>query len=122
MTKKNFITLIVGAAGGLLFSIGMCMCLLPEWNVFRPGAVLAAAGFIVLLALLIIRWKTDGRKFVKPNWKIIGMIVYIIIGALSLGTGMCMIMVWNVLVLGMAVGVVGILLLIFLIPMLKGLK
>lgn len=34
MEKKNFITLVLGVVGGLLFSLGMCMCLLPEWNMF----------------------------------------------------------------------------------------
>ena len=29
MEKKNFITLVLGTVGGLLFSIGMCMCFLP---------------------------------------------------------------------------------------------
>ena len=30
MEKKNFIKLVLGVVGGLLFSLGMCMCLLPE--------------------------------------------------------------------------------------------
>lgn len=34
MSKKNFVTLILSTVGGILFAIGMCMCLLPEWNAF----------------------------------------------------------------------------------------
>ena len=79
MTKKNFITLILGVIGGLLFAIGMCMCLLPEWNAFNPGVGFAAVGFIVLLILFIVRWKADGRQFVKPNWKTVGIVAYSII-------------------------------------------
>ena len=30
MQKKNFVSLILGTVGGILFAIGMCMCLLPE--------------------------------------------------------------------------------------------
>ena len=30
MEKKNFISLIMGTVGGILFTIGMCMCLLPQ--------------------------------------------------------------------------------------------
>jgi len=32
MKKQTFISILVGVVGGLLFSLGMCMCLLPEWN------------------------------------------------------------------------------------------
>ena len=44
MEKKNFITLVLGVVGGLLFSLGMCMCLLPEWNMFNAGLVFGAVG------------------------------------------------------------------------------
>ena len=30
MKKKNFVSMILSAAGGILFAMGMCMCLLPE--------------------------------------------------------------------------------------------
>lgn len=122
MTKKNFITLVFGVIGGLLFAIGMCMCLLPEWNAQKPGVVLAAVGFIALLVLFIVRWKMDGRQFAKPNWKTVGIVAYGIISTLALGVGMCMIMVWNMMIPGMLVGVAGIVLLLFLIPMMKGIK
>lgn len=32
MKKKNFVSMIMGTVGGILFAIGMCMCLLPQWN------------------------------------------------------------------------------------------
>ena len=100
----------------------MCKCLLPEWNAFKPGVVCAAVGFVALLILFIVRWKMDGRKLAKPNWKRVGIVRYAVIGTLLFGLGMCMIMVWNMILWGMLVGVIGILLLLFLIPTLKGLK
>jgi len=39
-----------------------------------------------------------------------------------LGVGMCFTMVWNQMVLGTLLGLAGIVLLIFLIPLVKGLK
>lgn len=42
--------------------------------------------------------------------------------ALVLGVGMCMIMVWNLMLPGILVGIVGIVLLLMLIPMFLGLK
>jgi len=32
--------MIMGTIGDILSAIGMCMCLLPEWNAFRPGVVM----------------------------------------------------------------------------------
>lgn len=37
MKKKNFVTLILSTIGGILFALGMCMCLIPEWGTFTPG-------------------------------------------------------------------------------------
>ncbi|MBQ7901134.1 MAG: hypothetical protein IJ365_04115 [Clostridia bacterium] len=122
MKKKNFITLVLGVIGGLMFAIGMCMCLLPEWNAFKPGVVFASLGFVALLILFVVRFKMDGRQFVAPNWKTVGIVAYAAIATLLFGTGMCMIMVWSMYVFGMLAGVAGILLLLGLIPMVKGLK
>ena len=59
---------------------------------------------------------------VKLSGKTIGSILLGIVGALALGVGMCMVMVWEMLIQGILVGVVGIVLLLCLIPLIKGLK
>ena len=121
MKKSTFVNLIVGVIGGLLFSLGMCMCLLPEWNAFQPGVVSTGLGLVVLLALLAVglKGKKPGRKI---NWKLTGKIAFGVLGALVLGVGMCLIMVWNLMLPGIVVGIVGIVLLLMLIPMFLGLK
>lgn len=121
MKKSTFINLIVGVIGGLLFSLGMCMCLLPEWNAFRAGVVAAAIGFVILLAQAIVAFVRSGKK-VKINWKLTGKVLFGVVGALVLGLGMCMIMVWNQMLWGILVGIAGILMLLCLIPMFIGLK
>lgn len=122
MQKKHFISLILGVLGGLLFSIGLCMCLLPEWNAFKPGVAVTAAGAVILIALFIALRRMSGKTAPKPDWKLIGKIAYAVVAALILGLGMCLIMVWNVLLPGILVGIVGILMLLGLIPMFMGLK
>ena len=122
MSKKNFITLVLSTVGGILFAIGMCMCLLPEWNVFNQGVAIAAVGAVVLLAMLITRRRMEGKPAVTLNGKAIGTVALGVVGALVLGVGMCMVMVWSMLVPGILVGVVGILLLLCLVPLVKGLK
>ena len=121
MKKSTFANLIVGVIGGLLFSLGMCMCLLPQWNAFQPGVICTAAGAAILLIQSIVAWIRSGRK-IRIDWKLTGKIMFGILGALVLGVGMCMILVWNLMLPGIAVGIVGIVLLLCLIPMFLGLK
>ncbi len=121
MKKNDFISLLVGVVGGLLFSVGMCMCLLPEWDAFTPGLAVTAVGGVVLLALVIVRSLKSGKKR-TINWRLTGKILFGVLAALVLGLGMTMIMVWDMMLLGILVGVVGIALLLCLIPMCVGLK
>lgn len=123
MTKKNFITLILSTIGGILFALGMCMTMLPEWNMFMEGIVAGSIGLVVLIAMLLVRRRMEGKPIiVKLTAKAIGTILLGVIGVAAFGIGMCMVMVWNSMVLGIVIGIVGIILLLCLIPMVKGLK
>ncbi len=121
MKKSTFVNLVVGVIGGLLFALGMCMCLLPEWNAFELGVGCAGVGGVTLLVQSIVAWLRSGRK-IRVNWKTAGKVLYGVFASLVLGVGMCMIMVWNMMLPGIVVGVVGIVLLLMLIPMFMGLK
>ncbi|MDE7282169.1 MAG: hypothetical protein K2N85_01045 [Lachnospiraceae bacterium] len=123
MKKENFVTLILSTIGGIMFAIGMCMCLLPEWNAFTQGVVMAAVGIVVLLVMLVVRRKMKGKPAIKVSGKAVGTVALGIVGALVLGVGMCMTMVWEgLMVQGIIVGIIGIVLLLCLIPLCKGLK
>lgn len=123
MSKKNFISLILGTIGGVLFSLGMCMALIPEWNAFTQGIVVGCIGAVILLVMLVVRRKMEGKPvIVKLSGKTIGTIVLGVAGALVLGVGMCMVMVWDMLIWGVVVGLVGIVLLLCLIPLVKGIR
>lgn len=121
MKKKTFWNLLLGVVGGLLFSVGLCMCLVAQWNAFEQGVPVTAVGALILLILLARGLK--GRKSAhKINWKTVGKIVYGTLATLVLGVGMCMVLVWQMLLPGILVGVAGIVMLLFLIPMCIGLK
>lgn len=122
MKKKNFVTLIMSTIGGILFAIGMCMCMLPEWNAFKQGVIIVVIGAVVLLAMLVVRRKMEGKPAIHLSGKAIGTVLLGVVGAVVLGIGMCMVMVWSMMVQGILVGLVGIILLICLIPVVKGLK
>lgn len=122
MRKKDFVTLIMSTVGGILFALGMCMALLPEWGAMMPGIVLGILGAAVLLSMILIRRKMDGKPAIVFNGKTIGTTLLGIFGAIVLGAGMCMTMVWNMIIPGILVGIVGIIALLCLIPVVKGLK
>lgn len=122
MKKKNFVSLVMGTVGGILFALGMCMCMLPQWNAFTQGVVVSAVGAVVLLAMLVVRRKMEGKPAVRLNGKAVATVLLGVVGALVLGVGMCMVMVWNMLMWGIVVGIAGIVPLICLIPLCRGLQ
>ena len=122
MKKKDYVTLILSTVGGILFALGMCMALLPEWGTMTQGIVIGAVGAVSLLVMVLVRRKMDGKPAIVFNGRAIGTTLLGILGAVVLGVGMCMVMVWEMLIPGIIVGIVGILLLLCLIPVIKGLK
>ena len=122
MKKKDFVTLILSTIGGILFALGMCMALLPEWDAMRQGIVIGVVGAVVLLAMVPVRRRMDGKPAIVFSGKAIGTTLLGIAGAIALGVGMCMTMIWDMMIPGIAVGIVGIVLLLCLIPVIKGLQ
>ncbi|MCM1048215.1 MAG: hypothetical protein NC433_07310 [Clostridiales bacterium] len=122
MKKSNFVALVLGTVGGVCFSLGMCMALLSEWNMRTEGIVCGAVGLVILLATVGIWRKMEGKEPIKPSKKTIGGTLVSVFGALLLGVGMCLCMVFGQMIIGIVVGVIGIVVLLMLIPILKGLK
>ena len=122
MKKSSFVGLIFGIVWGVLFALGMCMALLPEWGLFNQGIVAGAAGIIILLVGLFVWRKMEGKAPIKFDKKTIGSVLVGIIGALLLGVGMCLSMVFGKMMLGIVIRIIGIIVLLLLIPLTKGIK
>ena len=122
MKKKDFVTLIMSTVGGIIFALGMCMALIPEWGAMVPGIVVGAVGAVVLLAMVLVRRKMSGKPAIVFNGKAIGITLLGVAGAIILGVGMCMTMIWKMMIPGIIVGIVVIVALLCLIPVVKGLK
>ena len=88
MKKENFASLLMGTVGGILFALGMCMCLVSEWNAFQQGMIVGAIGIVVLLIMLIVRRKMQGKPPIKLSRKTVGAIALGVVGALAFGVGM----------------------------------
>ena len=50
MKKSNFVALILGTVGCVIFALGMCMSLIQEGGVSRQGIVCHAARVVVPVA------------------------------------------------------------------------
>ena len=122
MKKSSFVALVLGTVSGILFALGMCMALLPEWEAFREGIIFGAIGLVLGIVTLLIWRKMEGKQPVKVSGKGVLFVLLGILGALTLGLGMCFCMVWENIVLGTVIGIVGTVLLLSLIPLVKGLK
>lgn len=122
MKKSNFIALILGTIGTVFFALGMCMALIAEWEMRQQGTICGVVGLVVLLADLLIWRRMEGKEPIHLSGKTLGTIALAVIGALLLGVGMCLCMVFSKMVLGIVIGLAGIVALICLIPLTKGLK
>lgn len=122
MKKSNFVALILGTVSGVFFALGMCMALLPEWGMRNQGVVCGVIGIVLGLVTLAIWRKMEGKAPIHVSGKTFATVLVGIVGALLLGVGMCLSMVFGKMVLGIAVGIIGIVVLLMLIPLTKGLK
>lgn len=122
MKKSSFVALLLGTVSGVFFALGMCMAMIPEWNSFRPGVVLGCAGLVLGLVTILVWRKMEHKQPVHVSGKALLTIAFGILGTLALGVGMCFCMVWDKMVLGIALGLGGIVLLLCLIPLTKGIQ
>lgn len=122
MKKSSFVALVLGTVSGVLFALGMCMALLPEWNTFWEGVIFGGVGLLLGVITLLIWCKMENKKLPKMNGKNVFRIIYAVLAVLILGAGMCLCLVWQQFVWGTLVGLLAIVMLIALIPMIKGIK
>ena len=127
MKRETLLEIILGTIGGLVFAIGMCMCLLPEWNLFTPGIVISIIGFIILLCIIPVYRKDHPRKEHGPiNWGIVLTFVIGVIGSLIMGFGMSRVMLGDAsqsdMLVGIITGVVGLIICVLNYPVYSYIK
>lgn len=121
MKKSNFVALVLGTLSGVFFALGMCMALLPEWGMRTQGIVSGVIGLLLMLVTVIVWRRMEKKAPIKLSGKTIGATLLGVFGALLLGVGMSFCMVFEQMVLGIVIGVIGIVVLLMLIPFVKGL-
>ncbi len=122
MKKSSFAAMVFGTASVVLFALGMCMALIPEWNAFRPGIMFGCVGLVLGVITLLVWRKMEGKEPVHITGKTVLTVIVGAVGSLTLGVGMCFSMVWGRMIMGVAIGLVGIVVLLCLVPLTKGIK
>ena len=127
MKKETLLEIILGTIGGLVFGIGMTMCLLPEWDLFTQGVVTSIIGFIILLCIIPIYRKEHPRKPHGPiNWGIVLTFIIGIVGSLIMGFGMSKVMVGTAsktdMIVGIITGVIGLVICVLNYPVYSYIK
>jgi len=129
MKKETLLEIILGTIGGLIFAIGMCMCLIVEWNMLKAGIVVGIIGFAILLAIIPVYRAAHPKKAKDPkeiNWEIVLTWTIGVIGSLIMGFGMSKVMVGEPstsdLIVGIITGVVGLIICVLNYPIYSYIK
>ena len=122
MKKSSFTALVLGTVSGVLFALGMCRAMIPEWGAFQPGIISGCVGLVLGLVTLLVWRRMEHKEPIRVSGKTVLTVFVGVVGALALGIGMCFTMVWGRLVTGIVVGIAGIVILLSLIPLTKGIR
>jgi uncharacterized membrane protein YeaQ/YmgE (transglycosylase-associated protein family) len=127
MKKETLLEIILGTIGGLTFAVGMCMCLIPEWNLLKAGVAISVVGFIILLYIIPVYRSSHPKKKHDPiNLGIVFAWFIGIVGALVMGFGMSRIMHGDPsgtdMIIGLVCGVVGLLICVLDYPIYSFIK
>lgn len=122
MKKSSYFALVMGTVSGVMFALGMCMALVEKWAMLKEGAILGGIGLALGLMTLLIWRRMTHKEPVRVSGKTVLKILLGVLAALVLGIGLSLCLVMKNYILGTVVGLVGILMLLGLIPLVKGLK
>lgn len=127
MKKETLIEIILGTIGGLVFSMGMCMSLIPEWNLFTSGVIVSIIGFIILLCIIPVYKRNHPGKGHKPiNWGIVVTWLIGISGSLIMGYGMSRVMIDTAsksdMIIGLITSIIGLIICVLNYPIYSYLK
>ena len=61
MKKSSVVAMVLGTISAVLFALGMCMALIPEWDAFKPGIIFGCIGLLLGIITLIV-WRKMEHK------------------------------------------------------------
>ena len=79
MKKSTFVAMLLGTVSGVLFALGMCMALIPDWYSFGPGVALGCAGIVLGLVTVAVWRHMEHKQPIQISRKAVA----------SVAVGMC---------------------------------
>ena len=128
MKKETLLEIILGTIGGLIFALGMCMGLIPEWDLLKEGIIVGIIGFVILLCIIPIYRKNHPKTKVnkKTDWGIIATWIIGVAGSLVMGYGMSKVMVGEAdkadMIIGIITGIIGLIICVLNYPIYSYIK
>ena len=80
MKKSSFVAMVLGTVSVVLFALGMCMALIPEWNAFKPGIIFGCVGLVLGLITLIVWRKMEHKQPISINGKTVLTVIVGVMG------------------------------------------
>ena len=121
MKKSDFIVLISYTLSLLVLALGICLYTLPGWGMPTLGLPLSILGLILVGLTWISQRRMTGKGIPKVNLKLTAKVLYSLLALLVFGGGFALVTSGNFLV-GVALGLIGLVMVIEMIPVLIGLK
>ena len=106
MKKSSFVAMVLGTVSIVLFALGIFGCV----------------GLLLGIITLVVWRKMEHKEPIHISGKNVLTVIVGVVGALTLGVGMCFSMAWGKMAVGVVIGLVGIIVLLCLIPLTKGIK
>lgn len=122
MKKSSFAGMILGTVSGVFFALGMCMVMLPEWDAFQPGVILGCVGLVLGLFTAFVWRRMEHKTPLRITGRMVLTVFAAAAGTLALGIGMCLCILWGSMIPGIVIGIFGILVLLCLIPVVRGFR
>ena len=122
MKKGNVVIIIMSMISVLLLALGVCMVLIPAWNVFLQGIVVGIAGLLLGVITLLVGRKVAKKEPIKLRAKTLSLWILGILGLLLFGTGLCLYLVWKDLLVGILIAIAGVVILLCLPSLVKDAK
>ncbi len=122
MKKSSFVAMVLGTVSGVLFALGMCMALIPEWDMLGQGAAVGAAGLVIGAVTVLVWRRMEHKRPIHVSAKAVVTAAAGVVGAMGLGVGMCCSMIWDMMAVGVAIGLTGIVVLLSIIPLTRGVR
>lgn len=119
--KRDFMSLIAYTVSLLVLALGMCFYTLPDWGMASIGMPLAIVGLVLVLLSWVLQRRLAGKGAPNIDFRFVAKVVYSVVALLIFGGGFALITAGN-FVLGLALGLIGLVLIIGIIPVTVGFK